>query len=258
MIQEYGICHLSAAPLRLEPSDKSEQISQLIFGESVRILDRKENWILVQNLLDGYEGWMDPKQLISLDKKPARSLKSTVFATSMDAKVEKTDGEWFPINPGSELFDFNGGTFNVAQKKYNFRGRAAAPNSINAKAKVEEYSRLYLGAPYQWGGRALMGIDCSGFVQNVFKMLGVAMKRDAFQQAEQGDLVNFFEEAVVGDLAFFDNEEGRIIHVGIILPNNKVIHAAGEVRIDSLDHQGIFNAEMKKYSHKLRIIRRVI
>lgn len=258
MIQEYGVCHLSAVPLRLEPSDKSEQISQLIFGEPVKILERKEKWILVQNLLDSYEGWMDPKQLISLEKKPTQSLKSTVFATSMDAKVEKADGEWFPINPGSELCAFNGGTFNVAEKKYNFRGRAAAANSISPKDKVGEYARLYLGAPYQWGGRSLMGIDCSGFVQNVYKMLGLPMKRDAYQQAEQGNIVNFFEEAVEGDLAFFDNEEGRIIHVGIILEDNKVIHAAGEVRIDSLDHQGIFNAELKKYTHKLRIIRRVI
>jgi cell wall-associated NlpC family hydrolase len=103
----------------------------------------------------------------------------------------------------------------------------------------------------------LLGIDCSGFTQNVFAVCGKSIPRDAYQQAELGDTIDFAEEAQEGDLAFFDNEEGRIIHVGMVLKDAKIIHASGRVRIDKLDHEGIYNAETKTYSHRLRIIKRL-
>ena len=123
---------------------------------------------------------------------------------------------------------------------------------------MQEIAQSLLNVPYQWGGRSPMGMDCSGFTQVVFKILGKKLLRDAWQQAEQGVLVNFIEEIQPGDLVFFDNEEGRIIHVGIALANHKIIHASGCVRIDNLDHHGIYNTETRKYSHNLRIIKRVL
>ena len=117
---------------------------------------------------------------------------------------------------------------------------------------------FFQNAPYLWGGRTLFGIDCSGFSQIVFKLNGIKLNRDAWQQAEQGAVVDFLPEAKSGDLAFFDNAEGRIIHVGIMLGTNKIIHASGKVRVDTIDNQGIYNAEMGRYTHKLRIIKRFI
>jgi gamma-D-glutamyl-L-lysine dipeptidyl-peptidase len=115
-----------------------------------------------------------------------------------------------------------------------------------------------LNSPYLWGGKTPFGIDCSGFTQMAYKLAGIKLRRDAWQQAEQGHTINLLEETEPGDLAFFDNDEGNIVHVGIILRDHKIIHAAGKVRIDSIDHYGINNKELKKYTHKLRLIKRMV
>jgi len=109
-----------------------------------------------------------------------------------------------------------------------------------------------------WGGRSPFGIDCSGFTQMVYKLCGMPLKRDAWMQAEQGQDIHLLDETQPGDLAFFDNEEGRIIHVGILTTKNRIIHASGKVRLDSIDHQGIFNSETKRYTHNLRLLKRLI
>ncbi|NTW32657.1 MAG: C40 family peptidase, partial [Bacteroidetes bacterium] len=124
--------------------------------------------------------------------------------------------------------------------------------------KIVENAYMYLDAPYLWGGRSPFGIDCSGFVQMVYKLIGIRLPRDASQQASQGTTINFLSEAVPGDIAFFDNEDGIIVHTGIIINNGQIIHASGRVRIDNLDHEGIFQVKTKKYTHKLRLIKRII
>ncbi|MFI5159591.1 MAG: C40 family peptidase, partial [Sphingobacteriales bacterium] len=100
------------------------------------------------------------------------------------------------------------------------------------------------------------GIDCSGFVQAVFKLHGTKLKRDASQQAEQGSLIESLEEARLGDLAFFKNADGRVVHVGIMLNNKQIIHASGKVKIDSIDEDGIYSEELKRHTHTLHSIKR--
>ncbi|HEX2935487.1 MAG TPA: C40 family peptidase, partial [Bacteroidales bacterium] len=133
-----------------------------------------------------------------------------------------------------------------------------ALHHLGSPIEIEEVARKFLHAPYLWGGRTVFGIDCSGFTQIVYKMNGIGIPKDAYQQAEIGEPVQFVEDTRTGDLAFFDNEEGRITHTGIILGKSEIIHASGEVRIDKFDHQGIFNEEDNAYSHKLRLIKRII
>jgi cell wall-associated NlpC family hydrolase len=126
----------------------------------------------------------------------------------------------------------------------------------NIDLNLENIAKQYLNSPYLWGGKTPWGIDCSGFTQMVFKQKNVSIKRDAFQQAEEGEAVAFLAESKMGDLAFFDNEDGKITHVGILLNNETIIHASGKVRIDQIDNYGIMDADSKKYSHKLRFIKR--
>ena len=149
-------------------------------------------------------------------------------------------------------------TFYIGEEKYVFEGQISNNNETPNRKVILENAMMYLNSPYLWGGRSPFGIDCSGFVQMVFKAVGVKLLRDASQQATQGETISFLSEAQQGDIVFFDNEEQQIIHVGILLGNNKIIHASGKVRIDIIDHEGIYNVDTKKYTHKLRLIKKLV
>ena len=257
----FGICNLSVVPCRAEASDRSEMLTQLLFGERFKILEEIPSWTKIKIAYDDYECWIGSKQFLRISGSVFMDLEKSKTVNSFElvqVVSSSTTSQIIPILLGSTLPGFNGKTFSIEKSYFTYDGftnENAVPNSRNA---IIENAFLYLNAPYLWGGRNPFGIDCSGFTQMVFKLNGVKLKRDAIQQAEAGETLSFLEEAQEGDLAFFDNEEGRIIHVGIILNESKIIHASGKVRIDSLDHEGIFNSETQKYSHRLRIIKRIL
>lgn len=145
---------------------------------------------------------------------------------------------------------------NINAERYKIEGTVVIPGKNKFDDEVIKTAGSYLNTPYLWGGRSPYGIDCSGFTQMVFKQFGIRLKRDAWQQAGQGEVVDFLQSAKAGDLAFFDNDEGKISHIGIMVDNSQVMHASGKVRTDIIDNQGIYNEEMKRYTHKLRIIKR--
>jgi cell wall-associated NlpC family hydrolase len=256
----YHICRIAVAPLRKEPSDKSEIVSQLLFGDRAKVLERTEKWCLVQCLHDQYEGWMDHKQLqrISEQQFNDHTAYAHVAPLQIDNTIMADNGTKYYLTPGSTLPYYADGFCYFGEKKFEVKFNPIAPDSANFKSKVAETAKFFENTPYQWGSRTLFGIDCSGFVQIVYKINGIQLRRDASQQVEQGELVDFLSAAQLGDLAFFDNEEGKIIHVGLMLSNNQIIHSAGFVRIDPIDDQGIYNAELGKYTHKLRIIKRLV
>ncbi len=235
---------MAIAPIRREPSDRSEMVSQGLFGETLEILEQQEKWAMIRMAADGYEGWMDCKQF-----GPANSSQDCLQLTIPLSHCILPDQSGLWLSAGSIL-------------SRNIAITAEQPVWNGNEASIHNCSLQFLNAPYLWGGRTVMGIDCSGFTQLVMRLNGIAIPRDAYQQAELGSEVSFVEESQIGDLAFFDNYEGRIIHVGIVLRSSseqvEIIHASGKVRIDALDHQGIFNREQSAYSHKLRIIKRVI
>jgi hypothetical protein len=254
----FGICNLSIVPVRKEPSDKSEMVTQLLFGEHFEITDKNKQWRKICMAYDGYAGWIDEKQFESISEPEFKSLNINESKVAIDiAEVISNDAIMFPLVMGSQLPNLFGNTCSLGDVKYLYDGQVRDLNAFANKLQLIETAYMYLNAPYLWGGRSPFGIDCSGFTQMVYKLSGIKLKRDAFQQAEQGQTLSFIAEAEIGDLAFFDNADGKIIHVGIVLPENKIIHASGKVRIDIIDHEGIFNVDTKKYSHKLRFVKRL-
>lgn len=235
-----GICNVTVAPVRAENSDRAEIVTEILFGESANILEVRNNWTKIKMHYDGYEGWMDTKQISPVSQDFLHTRKTSLLTENFSSVMMK-DGRTL-LSIGSEV-EF---PVVVSRRSHELR------ESLSLTAKE------FLNVPYLWGGRSFFAVDCSGFTQLVYKIHDIKIPRDAYQQAEVGETLSFVEESRSGDLAFFENSEGKIIHVGIMLEHQKIIHASGKVRIDSLDSTGIFNKEMNKHTHKLRVIKNVI
>jgi hypothetical protein len=252
----FGICNLAIVSLRAEASDKSEQVSQLLFGEHFKIIELTAKWAQVELAYDGYIGWIDSKQFQPITQESYLLLNElpNVLNADLIEYINTPNNQLMPISLGASLSFLENETIN--SNKLSFDGMKVC--GIKPKSDLIKTAFMYLNAPYLWGGKSPFGIDCSGFTQMVFKLNGYHLLRDASQQVNQGDSLSFIEESEPGDLAFFDNEEGKIIHVGIMLENNYIIHASGKVRIDRLDHLGIYNADTNRHTHKLRVIKKII
>ncbi|HZW78730.1 MAG TPA: C40 family peptidase [Flavobacteriaceae bacterium] len=247
---EYGICHLSLVALRAEAADTSEMVTQVLYGETFQIHERKEKWSHIRLSHDSYEGWIDNKQFVSISEENYLIQQNQPLRLSSDLVdfIQGANHELIPITVGSTV---------SAAPLLNHHFEGASNSTFLSKEHIIVTASLFLNAPYLWGGKSPFGIDCSGFTQLVYKIHGQFLLRDASLQATQGEALSFIEESEPGDLAFFDNEEGRIIHVGIIMADNYIIHAHGKVRIDRLDHSGIYNSEYNRHTHKLRVIKRI-
>lgn len=252
----FGICNLAIIPLRFEPSDRSEIVSQVLFGEHFQIIDTHNQWSKIKLQYDEYEGWVDSKQyqIISEQNYHQLSNDSIVLNADLIEYITGPNNLLIPIPLGTSLSFLNYPEINIS----NFSFEGTKISGVKKKDSLIKTAYMYLHAPYLWGGKTPFGVDCSGFTQMVYKLNGHRLQRDASQQAMQGEALSFIEESEPGDLAFFDNEEGKIIHVGIIMADNYIIHASGKVRIDRLDHLGIYNTETQKHTHKLRVIKKII
>ena len=252
----FGICNLAIVPVRSEPSDRSEIVTQLLFGEHIEILERQNQWSKIKIQFDDYEGWVDSKQYQIISEANYNQLSNEAIILNADLidYITAPNNLLLPIPLGASLSFLNNSEINTS----NFDFEGTKTSGVKPKTALIATAFMYLNAPYLWGGKTPFGIDCSGFTQMVYKLNGYKIHRDASQQALEGEPLSFIEESEVGDLAFFDNEEGNIIHVGIIMENNYIIHASGKVRIDRLDHLGIYNPETNKHTHKLRVIKKII
>ncbi|TWO31078.1 NlpC/P60 family protein [Seonamhaeicola sediminis] len=248
---QYGICNLSVVPLRNEPADTSELVSQVLYGDFFKVLEQRKHWSKIRMAFDKYEGWIDNKQYLEIPEDNYNALNKETPKLSHDLVefIQNSDGQLHPILIGSSLNGLS--LLNHSHDGNIIEGKIDKGNIIKT-------AFLYLGTPYLWGGKTPFGIDCSGFTQMVYKLNGYKLLRDASQQATQGEALSFIEESEPGDLAFFDNNEGMITHVGIIMKDNYIIHAHGKVRIDRLDHSGIYNVDKRTHTHKLRVIKKII
>ena len=248
---KYGICNLSIVPLRAEAADSSELVTQVLYGEVFKVSESRKKWSRIRLAFDSYEAWIDNKQFLFIEEENYKDIsrQTPIVCEDLVDMVSTKDNQMLSIVMGSSL---NG----LAILNHDFEGSSVEAKF--AKDNLINTALLYLNTPYLWGGKTPFGIDCSGFTQMVYKLNGYRLKRDASQQVEQGEALSFIEESEPGDLAFFDNAEGNITHVGIIMKDNYIIHAHGKVRIDRLDHSGIYNAEKRIHTHKLRVIKKII
>lgn len=258
-----GICALSAVPVRAEPSDKAEQTTQLLFGECYTVLFTQGKWCQIQGAADQYVGWIDALQHTPVAPAYFAAWCAQDHPRVLDVVQAVSDADvCIPVVLGSRLPFFDGMTLQLGDKSLFFNGAAtnpAAPSDpVRQVQLLRKMGHHYFKAPYLWGGKSVFGVDCSGLVQQLYGLVGVQLRRDACQQIEHGRPVDFVTQARAGDLAFFDNAEGRIVHVGMVMDEGQILHASGEVRLDLLDHHGIYNRSRQGYSHKLRLIKRLL
>jgi gamma-D-glutamyl-L-lysine dipeptidyl-peptidase len=251
----YAVVNVPAAPVRKKAMHQSEMINQLLFGEAVEILEKKgKRWLLICSLHDGYRGWIANNLIEEITAEQAKSKSEYVTANLIN--TVKINKESMSIPLGSTLPFYEKAKGHIGNGEYIFKGAVKNINEITADADaVKKLTRPWLNAPYLWGGRTILGVDCSGFVQVVFTMMGIQLPRDARLQAKKGKTVKNLADAVTGDLAFFNDKE-EIVHVGILLSNEKIIHASGRVRIDAIDKKGIINSITGKRTHLLHLIKR--
>lgn len=254
-----AVCLLPAVPLRKEPSHRSEMVSQLLFGEYAEAGEEKDGFVYVQCDYDGYEGWVQRPQLTAIDAK--EKLRPQAYTAGFSTPVAKNNSLLY-VPYATPVLAEAGKDFTMAGTTFAYLMQPQQTRKVGELRLAEEMLAAayqpYLNAPYLWGGKSVWGTDCSGFVQQVFKLFGVKLLRDAYLQAEQGMAVGSFTEARLGDLAFFQNEKGRVTHVGLVLSDKKIVHASGEVRIDRLDENGVVHNETNKRTHEVHSIRRLM
>lgn len=258
-----GICHLAVVPMRAEASHCSEMVSQLLFGETYRVLETADEWVRIQTLHDSYEGWIQRKQFFGISeevldnylKSEKVRLKIPFLMTDVNVPKVLTMGALMSVNPEDLPF---GGKMPDPTPSCWLPETALQEDSLDDRLETLSQAALsMIGSPYLWGGRTPLGIDCSGFTQLLYSLVGVQLPRDASQQVLSGTPVDFIHESCAGDLAFFHNEEGCVVHVGMMLNNHEIIHSSGQVRVDRMDETGIFNADIQRYTHYLRVVKRI-
>ncbi len=251
-IKKFGVCNLSVAPVRAANSDAAEIVTQLLFGDLVEIIEAGQPWIKINFPADDYEGWMDFKQLTYIDEDEYRKLAQfkAPYLTEPQLDVIGPRGKQTLLF-GARLTGFHNGELHFGGESYTF-------SSVYNQTKIvnpSEAAIYFLNAPYLWGGKSLFGIDCSGLVQNCFKVSNQIVPRDASEQVHHGELVAYANRQV-GDVPFFINKAGKVHHVGLLIEKDKIIHAAGCVRIDAFDEKGIYRDDLGNYTHHFHSIRR--
>ncbi|MFL5808343.1 MAG: NlpC/P60 family protein, partial [Flavisolibacter sp.] len=232
----------------------SEMVNQLLFGETMEILEEKDEWLRVKTIYDQYEGWLTNHLISSIGE--AIALGEVEFIASSLTNPITLPEQLINAPMGAPLVGYDEETRLLWDHRYKYHGTFRKTNRPFDTDFLRRTIQAWLNAPYLWGGKTFMGVDCSGFVQTVYRVLGIKLPRDAWQQAERGTLVEKLSQTKMGDLAFFCNDQLRVTHVGIIIGEGEIAHASGKVRIDTLTEKGIWQRESGKKTHTLHLMKR--
>ena len=277
---EFVVNHCPVTPVREEPSHAAEQATQLLFGEVCEVVERKSSWVKIRCTVDGQIGWVSRKMTTPVSEEDVRLLDENrkangegVVATPMAVATAMETGEKLMLTIGTRLPNYRKGTFEVLGKQYKIdpkavyrleaKGEKVLVNGKEVTGKdVVRVAQSLLNVSYLWGGKNMMGYDCSGFTQTVYSVFGINLLRNAREQVTQGQVVTSLAEAQPGDLVFFDHADRdpnatRITHVGMLISQTEVIHCAGWVHVAKIDDMGI-RLVNGKLSHHLAQIKRYL
>ena len=259
----YGIALHSVVPVRAEAREGAEQNTQMLFGELCAILEEQLRWVRIRLESDGQEGWADAKMICPMKSEEYKSHKTALktaatVAMPMAYAVSENNGQTIPLTAGTKLTNYQDGRFEVLGVGFRIDPSMVITKSLDFNEQnLLQAVRFFLNIPYLWGGKNAMGMDCSGFTQIVMSLFGKNLPRNASEQVTCGRMISALSKAKAGDLVFFDHEDGKISHVGIVIDPERVIHCSGRVKVEKLDETGVFNAEAGSYSHHLVTIRRI-
>ncbi len=260
------IVHQALVPVRSQPSDASEMVTQLLFGELVEVLGEDAQWRRIRNQADQYEGWVDEKMIYAVAEDWLSQVVHWEYIHSPYAPALCRIGDvGFPFKLvfGSRLpitqdqIHRDSILLELGPRRWRIPRLSLRSYNKPSISSVVNMSQEFLGAPYLWGGRSPWGIDCSGLTQMVYSLHGIQISRDAAQQVKGGKEVAFSDRQA-GDLAFFENDKGKVHHVGIVLEGNEIRHASGNVHDDQLDHTGIYDRIAERKTHRLCSIKRFL
>ncbi len=251
-----GIVLIPLVPVRTAPAETAEMCTQLLFGERVELLEVQERWIRIRNMTDQYEGWADRKMIHPLNEQEAGTLDQAQWKHVQIPACSCALNGTPVLLPGGSLIPFMNTVPCMPAGQTLLIDDTWVDEQPADTGRIVHLAQQYRQAPYLWGGKSVMGIDCSGFVQVVFAMCGIVLPRDASLQAGHGESIEGLDQAQAGDLAFFENAQGRIVHVGILLGPDRIIHASGQVKTERIDRQGIISAQTGMYTHRLSHIQR--
>ncbi len=246
MSTQKGTCLQTYIPMRSEPKSGGEMVSSLIFGESYLVLETQNDWIKIVADFDHYEGWISANTYS--DYTPFNHLVDLVFVEAF------SKGESILIPCGGLIPDSR--KFNIRDKVFELKFNLKPNHHLPIKLRIINTAKSFLNMPYLWGGRCFMGIDCSGFVQVVFKANQIDLPRDTKQQIREGAPIDF-TDLQSGDLVFFKKPGAEnVSHVGLMINASEIIHASGKVRIDRMSKEGLMIDKVLAY--ELMDMRRLV
>ena len=244
----HAFCLVSISPIRREAKDSSEMVSQLLFGEPVKVIQIIGSWVEIETIFDAYKGFVDFKHLLAISENELNTWSSNF--EYQKAAINKIETPWGQQITSCGSFIGKDAIFTIGNYSFEI-------NSLKNELAKDTIEDQFLNTPYLWGGKSIFGIDCSGFTQVLFRLKGINLPRDTYQQVEIGQAIEF-NDYKINDLVFFKNNDGKIIHVGLVIAPNKILHASGMVRIDKLDETGIFNEDLNKYTHFFSALKRIL